>query len=86
MDYTNKGIMFPNQYKEKDSQPDMKGKLNVNGTEYRVAAWYNETDKGKNITLRVDDLSFKSNESNDTTAGVKSENENKSVKSQNLPF
>ena len=76
MDYTNKGIMFPNQYKEKDSQPDMKGKLNVNGTEYRVAAWYNETDKGKNITLRVDDLSFKSNESNDTTAGVKSENGN----------
>ena len=86
MDYKNKGILFPNSYKEKENQPDMKGKLNVGGTEYKVAAWYNETEKGKNITLRIDDSNFASNGSSGTTAGVTTSQEDKSVKPNNLPF
>ena len=40
-DNTNSGALFKNNQKEKDTQPDMSGVLNVEGTEYRVAAWSN---------------------------------------------
>lgn len=32
-------VLFVNEYKEKDTQPDYKGKGTVNGTEYKAAGW-----------------------------------------------
>jgi hypothetical protein len=41
MDYTNKGTVWKNQYKEKgDKKPDFKGIVNVEGKEYEIAQWY----------------------------------------------
>jgi uncharacterized protein (DUF736 family) len=43
----NKGSLFNNEKKEKDTQPDYQGQANVNGTLYNVSAWINESKGGK---------------------------------------
>ena len=45
-DDTNKGVLFHNQ-KESDKHPDMKGKINIEGKEYELAAWRNQSKSGK---------------------------------------
>ena len=52
-DYTNKGIFFKNDYKEKESHPDYKGKINVEGKDFELAGWIREGQKGKFISLSV---------------------------------
>jgi uncharacterized protein (DUF736 family) len=52
-DNTNKGALFKND-KEKDSQPDFRGTVNVDGTDYQLAAWVKTSDKvGKYFSLSV---------------------------------
>lgn len=36
---TNQGQIWPNNHKEKDTQPDFKGSLNVKGEEFWISAW-----------------------------------------------
>ena len=36
---TNRGQIWPNDRKEKDTQPDFKGSLNVKGEEFWISAW-----------------------------------------------
>jgi uncharacterized protein (DUF736 family) len=38
-DNTDKGVMFPNDRKQNDRQPDFRGKGNFNGVEFQVSAW-----------------------------------------------
>lgn len=38
-DPTNRGSIWKNEKKEKDSHPDFTGSLNVDGVEYWVSAW-----------------------------------------------
>lgn len=38
-DNTNRGSIWKNDRKEKDTHPDFKGSLNVEGKEYWVSAW-----------------------------------------------
>jgi len=38
-DNTNKGSIWKNEKKEKDTHPDFTGSLNVDGVEYWVSAW-----------------------------------------------
>ena len=54
-DNTNSGALFKNNRKEQGSnQPDMTGVLDVEGTDYRVSAWSNESKAGTNyLSLRV---------------------------------
>lgn len=44
-DNKNSGAIFKNDRKEKETQPDLTGNLNVNGTDFWVSAW-KETSKG----------------------------------------
>jgi len=43
----NTGAIFKNDYKEKETQPDYKGKAMVDGKEKEVALWLNESKNGK---------------------------------------
>ena len=52
-DNTNKGAMFPNRYKEDgDKRPDHTGNLDVDGKEFKIAAWQS-TSKAGNDYLSV---------------------------------
>lgn len=46
-DNSNRGALFKNDRKEKETQPDYKGSLNVDGTDYWLSAWLNESRDGK---------------------------------------
>ena len=54
-DYRNKGVFFKNTRKQEGSaQPDYRGKLNVEGTEYELAGWIREDKNGgKYLALSV---------------------------------
>lgn len=39
-DNTNRGVLFDNERREKDSHPDMTGTLNVNGVEHWFSGWW----------------------------------------------
>ena len=46
-DNTNSGALFKNDRKETDKHPDYKGSINVDGVEYWISAWLNESSAGK---------------------------------------
>ena len=52
-DNTNRGVLFKNDRKEKDTHPNMKGSINVEGVEYWVSAWTKEGSNGKFISLSL---------------------------------
>lgn len=39
------GVLFKNDKKEKETQPDFNGKIAIGGQEYRLAAWVNVYEK-----------------------------------------
>lgn len=49
----NTGTLFRNDRKTKDNQPDYKGKINVNGEVFELAAWLKEGKKGKFFSLSI---------------------------------
>tara|TARA_R100001463_G_scaffold136356_1_gene201528 strand:- start:763 stop:996 length:234 start_codon:yes stop_codon:yes gene_type:complete len=70
----NKGSLFTNEKKDKDTHPDYTGQINVAGTLYNISAWSNKSKSGKDYyglqvsipkpkeekkeTLSQDDLPF----------------------------
>ena len=51
-DNTNSGVLFKNE-SENEKAPNYKGKINVDGKEYELAAWIREGKKGKFMSLKV---------------------------------
>lgn len=47
----NTGSLFKNDKKEKDSQPDYKGKANIDGVMKDVAVWVKEGSNGKYFSM-----------------------------------
>lgn len=52
-DDTNKGVLFFEKDKKSDKHPDLTGNLNVEGKEYRVAAWNKQGRSGEFYTLAI---------------------------------
>ena len=47
------GILFKNDRKEKDSHPDYKGSITVDGEEYWLSAWIKRGERGTFMSLAV---------------------------------
>jgi hypothetical protein len=53
-DHTNRGVLFKNDRKQSDKQADYKGSINVNGEEFWLDAWINESKSGaKYMSLSI---------------------------------
>jgi uncharacterized protein (DUF736 family) len=53
-DNTNSGALFKNDKEGKDSRPDYRGTLNVNGTDFWISAWLKSSKAGqKYMSLSV---------------------------------
>lgn len=52
-DNTNRGVLFVNDRKEKDSHPDRKGSINVEGKEYWLSGWIKQGANGQFLSLSV---------------------------------
>ena len=52
-DPTNRGALFKNDRKEKESHPDYKGSINVDGVDYWLSAWLKEGQKGKFFSMSI---------------------------------
>lgn len=53
-DNTNSGAVFKNTRKETESQPDMTGTLDVEGTDYYISGWFNEKEGvGKYMRVKL---------------------------------
>jgi hypothetical protein len=52
-DNTDRGVLFKNDRKEKDTHPDYKGQINVDGEEYWLSAWIKDGKKGKFMSLSI---------------------------------
>jgi uncharacterized protein (DUF736 family) len=46
-DNTNRGAIFKNDRKEKDTHPDYRGKINVDGVDKEISLWVKESKAGK---------------------------------------
>ena len=51
-DNTNSGVLFKNE-SENEKAPAYKGKINVDGKDYELAAWIREGKNGKFMSLKV---------------------------------
>lgn len=52
-DNTNRGALFKNEKREKDTHPEYTGTINVDGVDYWLSAWIKEGSKGKFFSLSV---------------------------------
>ena len=52
-DNTNRGVLFKNDRKEKDTHPDYKGSINADGVEYWISAWMKEGANGKFMSFSL---------------------------------
>lgn len=52
-DETDRGVLFRNDRKSHDNQPDYKGQVNIGGVEFWLSAWIKEGKKGKFMSLSV---------------------------------
>lgn len=85
--YENKGILFKNDYKENDNHPYYKGKINVEGKEFELAAWVKEGKNGKFLSLSVSEP-YEKEQGNQPTAqgGIDDINESMDDIDGDLPF
>mgnify|MGYP003662405144 CR=1 FL=1 len=64
------GSIFKNDYKDKESQPDYKGKIMLqDGTEQQIALWIKEGANGKFFSASLSDVYVKPDPTDESKAG-----------------
>lgn len=64
MERDNSGILFKNNKKTSDKQPDLQGSIMVAGKKYRLSAWTKEGQSGKFLSVSVSEFTQSSNNNN----------------------
>ena len=60
------GSLWKNDRKEKETQPDYTGKINIGGTVMRLGAWENTTDGGKTyLSIKLSEVQEQKSSSSD---------------------
>ena len=81
-DNKNKGVLFKNDKKENEKQPDFTGKINIEGKDFRLAAWKKESKNGKTfLSINVSDFDEKYQNNNNNNA-----NNNNFSNDEDIPF
>ena len=63
------GSLWKNDRKEKETQPDYTGKINIGGTVMRLGAWKNTTNDGKTyLSIKLSEFQEQKSESSDGDA------------------
>lgn len=52
-DNTNRGALFKNTRREKDTHPEYNGSINVDGHDYWISGWVKDGKSGKFFSLSV---------------------------------
>jgi uncharacterized protein (DUF736 family) len=82
-DNTNSGALFQNEKKEKETQPDFTGKINIDGVEKRLAGWKKESKNGKKfLSLKISDFTGSNNNANNNN----NTSSNDAFDDDNIPF
>lgn len=61
-DNTNRGVLFINDRKEKETHPNLKGSINIDGKEYWLSAWTKEVQQGQRAGQKMISLSVQPKE------------------------
>lgn len=80
-DNTNRGVLFKNDKKEKDIQPDLKGSINVNGVDYWLSGWTRRNEDG---SFKLTSLSVQ--EKNDVSRDIVAEVSDEPINLNDIPF
>ena len=83
-DNTNKGAIWKNTDKQKDTQPDFKGSLNVDGVEYFLNAW--KRKEGASEKSPALNFSVMKKESNNEIPFPKSQEKIDNITDKDIPF
>jgi|TARA_R100001530_G_scaffold53751_2_gene39690 uncharacterized protein (DUF736 family) len=63
------GSLWKNDRKEKDTQPDYTGKINIGGSVMRLGAWKNTTNDGKTyLSIKLSEFQEQKGSSSDGDA------------------
>ena len=63
------GSLWKNDRKEKETQPDYTGKINIGGTVMRLGAWKNTTNDGKTyLSIKLSEFQEQKGSSSDGDA------------------
>lgn len=52
--YDNSGTLWTNEYKKKETQPDLTGSITINGRKFKLSAWKNTKDGKGFLSLKID--------------------------------
>lgn len=78
-DNSNRGAIWPNKKKEKDTQPDFTGSLDVDGVDHWVSAWKRKPGDGDKSPSLKFSIKVKDQQSAPVTAGVPSGEESDDI-------
>tara|TARA_A200000159_G_C7174721_1_gene276922 strand:+ start:456 stop:725 length:270 start_codon:yes stop_codon:yes gene_type:complete len=83
-DNTNKGAIWKNTDKKKDTQPDFKGSIDVEGVEYFLNAW--KRREGASEKSPALNFSVMKKESNNEIPFPKEEEKRDNITQDDIPF
>jgi uncharacterized protein (DUF736 family) len=80
----NSGNLHPNKYKEKENQPDYRGKINISGKVMDISGWLNKNKNGeKYMSVQIQDEYVKQD-----APAIKTDSDNPSMEKldDEIPF